>query len=245
MTENESFDEWAERVGRQKPATGNPKELEGMKKSARCHVPETSLAALHAAHNNGAAKYGHFNWRKEGVDVNTYLSAVERHIEAFKRALCSMQETFAVDKDLLLSDVDLVNMGFDETDPVTDITVPHLGAAMAGLSILHDALMQGKLLDNYSAPEVLKKIGGKPSNIACLDAGGPEPEEPAAEDFLGRVMVLAVFGALRPDYGVVKEMSADRRMLRFYDTEGWFKTAHYREATDVERCLISMTRFKG
>lgn len=141
-------------------ATSNPKELEGAKKPARCHVPSTSLDALHAAHSNGALKYGHFNWREEGVDVCTYLSACERHIEAFKAALCAAHKS-----RLALTDVQPVADGVNEVDPVTGIEVPHLGAAMACLSILHDAMVQGKLIDNYSVPEVLEKVGGKVSNV--------------------------------------------------------------------------------
>ena len=126
------------------PATNNPKELEGAKKPARCNVPLTSLAALHDAHNNGASKYGHMNWRKEGVDTKTYVSAAHRHIEAW------------------------LGGEHGETDSVTGVYVPHLGAAMACMSILHDAEAQGKLTKNYGVPEVLEKVGGKLSNAAAV-----------------------------------------------------------------------------
>ena len=139
--------------------TANPKESEGAKKPARCHVPESSLSALHAAHNNGALKYGHFNWRATGVDVQTYLSACERHIEAFKLALGKVPDGLRIGS----YPVCMVDGGFDEVDPVTGIRVPHLGAAMASLSVMHDALMYGMLTDNYTAPEVLiKPASSKP-----------------------------------------------------------------------------------
>lgn len=152
------------------PTTNNPKEFAGLKKPARCHVPHTSVAALHAAHNNGALKYGHFNWRGEGVDVNTYLSACERHIEAFKMSLLNLYgkdvSTTVADKfPEGVSRDQMLQIGAAEIDPQTGVQVPHLGAAMACLSILHDAFCQGKLIDNYSPPEVKPKpLSGKPSN---------------------------------------------------------------------------------
>lgn len=352
--DREGYEAWNEDMGATSsaPTTNNPKELEGMKKAARCHIPATSLAALHAAHNNGAAKYGHFNWRKEGVDVQTYLSACERHIEAFKAALSAMQEPFEAGEAFLYTGEDLVNMGFDEIDPATGIQVPHLGGAVASLSILHDALVQGMLTDNYSTPEVLDKVGGKPSNAASqqsvvneekaepqeqaddaslkavrdrlmfaledadeeeerhvpswqllrgyafrqgkdycgevqrllydtdaysllvtdeqrrnaladalgfyedqqsgrkrwvlfpdderLDALLSEEDEPSPqEDLTGKLVVLTSPDQPGPNYGVVREMSVDGNALRFAHSSKWDAASHYREATNIERSLIS------
>lgn len=99
----------------------NPKSITGATK-APLHLNPSS-AAIHqaAAHADGAAKYGPFNWRDRPVAVSVYISAIKRHLDAY----------------------------YDDSEQVAaDSGVHHLGHAMAGLAILLDAEAVGTLVDD-------------------------------------------------------------------------------------------------
>lgn len=140
-------------------ATNNPKELEGMKKLAMHHIPQGPMREQHIVHNLGAAKYGHFNWREEGVDVCTYLSAARRHIDEFLHGLEWLRQ----------EGVDPMNLKYRSAkegyfyDRESGAHV--LAHACACLYIIMDAQFHDKLIDNYSTPEVKSKTSGKPSNV--------------------------------------------------------------------------------
>lgn len=68
----------------------------------------------------GMLKYGAWNWRKAGVRASVYISAIERHIEAFKSG--------------------------EEYDPVDG--THHLGNIMACAAILLDARAAKKFVDD-------------------------------------------------------------------------------------------------
>jgi len=138
-----------------KAATNNPKELEGMKKTAMHNMPRWPALQHHIVHNLGAQKYGHFNWRKEGVDVNTYLSAARRHIDEFLEGLEQNQQNNW--QGMATADSSIF------TDDESQAHV--LAHACACLYIMMDAQYHGKLIDNYSTPEVKPKTSGKPSNV--------------------------------------------------------------------------------
>lgn len=125
------------------PVTGNPKELEGLKKTGQAHMPEWPMQQQMKVHNLGAEKYGHFNWREEGVDVITYVSAARRHMNEYLTAL---------------------ELGDAPLDPESGAHV--LAHVCACCNIIMDAELHGKLIDNYSKPVVKEKLGGKPSNNA-------------------------------------------------------------------------------
>ena len=68
----------------------------------------------------GQVKYGAWNWRAVGVRTSVYLSALERHLDAYKSG--------------------------EEFDPVDG--THHLGNIMACAAILLDAVAAGKLQDD-------------------------------------------------------------------------------------------------
>jgi hypothetical protein len=80
------------------------------------------IAKMHWAMGQfcGMVKYGAWNWRKAGVRASVYISAMERHIEAYKSG-----ETY---------------------DPADGTR--HLGHIMACCAILLDAEAAGKLTDD-------------------------------------------------------------------------------------------------
>lgn len=104
-----------------KAANPNPKKAFGETKPNVALVPPA--ATLHAAmaYETGARRYGPYNWRETSVEAMTYIAASIRHIQNF----------------------------LDGEDYVSDDPLTHnLGAAIAGLGIVLDAIEHGSLIDN-------------------------------------------------------------------------------------------------
>lgn len=78
------------------------------------------MVAQAGAHQLGAEKYGERNWVENKVCLNTYLSAMMRHIAAYKEG--------------------------EDLDPESGIS--HLGHVMAGCAIVLDAQKAGTLVDD-------------------------------------------------------------------------------------------------
>jgi hypothetical protein len=99
----------------------NPKDLIGVKKPCTMSViPSTALLVMGQAMQNGAEKYGSFNWREHNVLASIYVDACMRHLMAW----------------------------FDGESHAEDSGVHHLGHAMACLGILADAEECDALLDD-------------------------------------------------------------------------------------------------
>lgn len=100
---------------------GNPKAAIGATKVPLHLVPPSAKHFLALALEDGAKKYGPFNWRlSEGVSLSTYKAASERHWDAL----------------------------WDGEDLARDSLVHHLAHAMACCAIVLDALTVGKLIDD-------------------------------------------------------------------------------------------------
>ncbi len=98
----------------------NPKDV-----AATTRVPLWLLSATAKAHwalaqFSGLVKYGAWNWRIAGVRSSVYLSAIDRHRDAY--------------------------LSGEECDPVDG--THHLGNIMACCAILLDAKAAGKLVDD-------------------------------------------------------------------------------------------------
>lgn len=98
----------------------NPKEAIGDKKVPLWLCSPIAKAHWAAAQFAGQVKYGSWNWRVAGVRSSTYLSAMQRHLDAY--------------------------MSGEELDPVDQ--TKHLGNIMACAAILLDAQAAGKLNDD-------------------------------------------------------------------------------------------------
>lgn len=98
----------------------NPKDLVGAKKAPMDLVPPAGAIMSAPAHQNGADKYGAFNWRKNPVQMMTYLAAMRRHMDAL----------------------------IDGQDFAEDTGIHHLSHILAGGNILADAMGLGNLIDN-------------------------------------------------------------------------------------------------
>lgn len=98
----------------------NPKDLVGAKKAPLRYVPAALVIEASGPMEDGAIKYGPFNWRDIPVELMTYIEAVQRHLAAF----------------------------VDGQDNAEDSGHSHIGHAIAGLGIIADAKANGTLIDN-------------------------------------------------------------------------------------------------
>lgn len=102
------------------PLEANPKQIYGDKKVALATFPSAGLIYGALATEDGAKKYGAFNWRDQPVEMMTYAHAVLRHLYDW------------IDRE--------------DTDP--DSGKPHIGHAIACLAIVADAIETGNAIDN-------------------------------------------------------------------------------------------------
>jgi hypothetical protein len=98
----------------------NPKEAIGDKKVPLWLLSPLAKAEWAQAQFVGQVKYGAWNWRVAGVRASTYISAIERHLDAFKSG-----------------------EQFDPTDGTN-----HFGNIMACAAIMIDAMASNKLTDD-------------------------------------------------------------------------------------------------
>lgn len=102
----------------------NPKDLLGIKKVQLQLVPPAAKIYCALAMEDGAVKYGPFNWREKKVKASVYVGAAQRHLEAY----------------------------YDGENDAPDSKKPHLAHAIASLAILIDALETGNLVDDRPKP---------------------------------------------------------------------------------------------
>jgi Domain of unknown function (DUF5664) len=114
--------------------SSNPKDRLGIKKVQLNLVPAASKIYQALAMEDGAKKYGPYNWREKKVIASIYVAACMRHLEAW----------------------------YDSGEEVaTDSQKPHLGHALACLGIIVDALETGNLIDDRPTPGAAAKLIAK------------------------------------------------------------------------------------
>lgn len=102
----------------------NPKDLIGIKKPQIGLLPGAGKIYGALAMQDGAAKYGPYNWRDKKVRYTIYLDALERHLLALR----------------------------DGENVAPDSGLPHLGHIIACASILADAVEGGFIIDDRPLP---------------------------------------------------------------------------------------------
>lgn len=103
----------------------NPKDLLGIKKVQLNLVPTSSTIYQALAMEDGAQKYGAFNWRENKVIASIYVAAALRHLAAW----------------------------YDGGEELaSDSKKPHLGHALACIGIIVDAFETGNLVDDRPKP---------------------------------------------------------------------------------------------
>lgn len=98
----------------------NPKDAVGIAKVPMSCVPQTVLGELALAMGEGSLKYGRHNFRVSGVRASVYFDAAWRHLAAWWEG--------------------------QDVDP--DSGLPHIVKAIACLTVLRDAQLQEKCIDD-------------------------------------------------------------------------------------------------
>lgn len=101
-------------------APDDPKGAAGALKAPMWLLPAHSLQQTAWVHKLGSEKYGPYNWRKTSVCVTTYISAIMRHLDAWRDG--------------------------EDNDPESGIS--HIAHVAASCNILLDAQHCGKLNDD-------------------------------------------------------------------------------------------------
>lgn len=117
------------------PAGINPKDAIGITKPDLTLVPPASNLYQSQAMQDGARKYGPYNWRSNPVKFMIYLAAAQRHIAQL--------------------------IDGEDFDPISG--VHHAGHALACLGIIADARETGNLVDDRPvkgpAGEMIRRFG--------------------------------------------------------------------------------------
>lgn len=128
------------------PPGSNPKARFGATKPSLGLIPASAALYEAMAFEDGARKYGPFNWRKDAPDIMTYMHAMERHMKNF----------------------------MDGQTYTSDTGVHNLGAVRACCAIIIDAMECNNIIDNRPPPapspelqdrlqaEKKAKMAGKP-----------------------------------------------------------------------------------
>lgn len=98
----------------------NPKDIQGLKKVQLHLFPAQVIAETTRALEEGANKYGAYNWRKEKVLASQYLSATLRHLQQWQEG----------------EDIDI------------DSGLNHITKAIATLVVFRDAMMNNMWKDD-------------------------------------------------------------------------------------------------
>jgi len=134
----------------------NPKDAIGSKKAPLSTIPFPVLYEVGAAMLEGACKYRRHNYRIAGVRASVYFDAAMRHLVSWWEG--------------------------EDLDP--DSGLHHISKCIAGLVVLRDAMMQGKLaLDDRppaSDPAWLQHIQDKVGEVL---ERYPEPLPPYTRDY--------------------------------------------------------------
>jgi hypothetical protein len=114
-----------------KPVLGtNPKDLLGIKKVQLNLVPASSVIYQALAMEDGAKKYGPYNWRENKVIASIYVAAAMRHLQQW----------------------------YDGEELASDSQKPHLAHALACLGIIVDAKETGNLVDDRPLPGAASQL---------------------------------------------------------------------------------------
>jgi hypothetical protein len=103
----------------------NPKQKYGDAKVKLQLVPPAAMMAIARGLEEGAVKYGPWNWRDQPVELMTYYGSTFRHLVAWLEA--------------------------EDLDPDSELGKSHLDGAIASLAILIDAYKAGTYIDNRPA----------------------------------------------------------------------------------------------
>lgn len=124
----------------------NPKEAAGRAKVPLHLCPPEAKRLMALALEDGAKKYGAWNWRDAGIQLTTYIGAMQRHLDA-------------------IADGEDVDFGSG---------LNHIAHILAGAAIVADAAKFGKLNDDRHGAAAEMEIDREPEffqSTSCPDLG--------------------------------------------------------------------------
>ncbi len=131
----------------------NPKDAVGIKKAPITTVSLAVIAEIGLAMMEGARKYGRHNYRVDGVRASVYLDATWRHLSKYWEG--------------------------EDTDP--DSGLSHITKALASLTVLRDAMING-LCEDDRPPKLPEGFLASLDKLAAgLIEKYPEPKQPFTE----------------------------------------------------------------
>lgn len=161
------YDSSLELLPTEPPVVGvDPKAKYGATKPSVAWVPAIGEIIAALAAEDGAKKYGAYNYRKgHPVEVMTYAHAAKRHLEAF----------------------------IDGEDFTSDTGVPNLGGVIMCCNIILDTMANGCAVDNRPPPGKASQIQDAGKEWKKAVAAGENPVE-AAKRILAPAMGCAPKG---------------------------------------------------
>lgn len=130
----------------------NPKDRAGLAKPNLSRIPFAPLMEVICALEEGARKYGPWNWRSESINEQVYADAAIRHLMQW--------------------------LSGEDVDP--DSGINHISKAIAGLIILRDAQMHNCSIDTRTHESNLM-IDKAMLHIAAIHERYPQRETPDAQ----------------------------------------------------------------
>ena len=155
-------------MSEEKKLGNNPKDLYGTKKVRLSLVPASSIVYQALAMEDGARKYGPYNWRNNKVIASIYVEAAQRHLLAW----------------------------FDSREELApDSKIPHLAHALSCIGIIIDAFETGNLVDDRPSTGATAKLiaewGEKKAAKSALPTSpAPEALKSAMEEFVAHDLKL-------------------------------------------------------
>jgi hypothetical protein len=121
-----------EEIMEEKPVDNNKKTAAALGKPKLSSVPPVALYAMGAGMDNGADKYGRFNYRESSVTASVFYDALQRHLTAW----------------------------YNGEDHAEDSGLHHLAHLLAGGAIVLDAISEGNFVDDRSYAKEPGKLEG-------------------------------------------------------------------------------------
>lgn len=127
----------------------NPKDAVGIRKVPFSTLPWPVLAEVGAAMLEGARKYGRHNYRKIGVRYSVYFDATMRHLTS----------------------------AWEGEDIDADSKINHISKAIATLTVLRDAQIRGKCVDDRppGTKGFIKSLNARAGEICDMYPDAKEP----------------------------------------------------------------------
>jgi hypothetical protein len=155
----------------------NPKSKFGATKPSLGLVPPVAIAHAAMAFEEGAAKYGPFNWRKDPVSAMTYVNAAKRHLDNYLDGEEYTQDSLLSPEELATLAELLFKRGSGDLIPEDGAVgaVHNLGAVIACCAILLDAWTCGTLINDRPAPGGSSALQEALRDIKLSRAGEADP----------------------------------------------------------------------